>query len=117
MSSTKTYLITGASGGLGLALAEVALKAGHKVIATARNVSKAAQDHPQIEELGGQWLQLDVTKLETRKTIEETVQKLGKIDVLINNAGYSLLGSVEDMRYPFIPPHSMVCALVSKEDN
>jgi len=96
-SSSKIYLVTGASGGLGLALAEVALKTGHKVIATARNVSKAAQDHPQIEKLGGQWLQLDVNKVETQKTVEEAVQKLGKIDVLINNAGYSLLGSIEDM--------------------
>jgi NADP-dependent 3-hydroxy acid dehydrogenase YdfG len=98
-SSSKTYLITGASAGLGLALAEVALKTGHKVIATARTISKAAQDHPQIEKLGGEWLQLDVNKLETQKTVEEAVQKLGKIDVLINNAGYSILGSIEDMRY------------------
>ncbi|PYH94022.1 short-chain dehydrogenase/reductase SDR [Aspergillus ellipticus CBS 707.79] len=94
----KTWLVTGASSGLGTAIAEVVLRAGHKVIATARNPTKAAQENPQIEELGGQWLQLDVTSTDTAKTVEDAIRQAGgSIDVVVNNAGYSLLGSIEDM--------------------
>ncbi|KAJ5698752.1 short-chain dehydrogenase/reductase SDR [Penicillium macrosclerotiorum] len=94
----KTWLVTGASSGLGTSIAEAALKAGHKVIATARNPAKAAQDNPQIEELGGSWLKLDVTDSETTKLVENAIlQAGGSIDVVVNNAGYSLLGSIEDM--------------------
>ena len=94
----KTWLVTGASSGLGTAIAEVALRAGNKVIATARNTTKAAKENPQIEELGGTWLELDVTNKETPKNVEDAIrQSGGAIDVVVNNAGYSLLGSIEDM--------------------
>ncbi|EED16354.1 short chain oxidoreductase/dehydrogenase, putative [Talaromyces stipitatus ATCC 10500] len=93
------WLITGASNGLGLALALEVLKAGHKVIATARNVTKASAAHPEIEQLGGSWLQLDVNKSDTKLIVESAVCDLfgGRIDVLANNAGYSILGSIEDL--------------------
>ncbi|GLI78308.1 hypothetical protein PoHVEF18_006619 [Penicillium ochrochloron] len=94
----KTWLVTGASSGLGTAIAEVALRAGNKVIATARNPAKAAKENPQIEELGGTWLELDVTNVETSKKVQDAIQQSGgAIDVVVNNAGYSLLGSIEDM--------------------
>lgn len=98
-SSSKTWLITGASSGLGAALAEAVLRAGHKVIATARNRSKAAEANPQIAELGGSWIELDVTNPNTPKIVEDAVKDVagGVIDVVVNNAGYSLLGSIEDM--------------------
>ncbi|KAJ6006914.1 hypothetical protein N7451_004858 [Penicillium sp. IBT 35674x] len=96
--ATKTWLVTGASSGLGTTIAEVALKAGHKVIATARNPTKAAAQNPQIEQLGGTWIHLDVTESETTtKVIDAINQAGGTIDVVVNNAGYSLLGSIEDM--------------------
>ncbi|KAJ5247826.1 hypothetical protein N7468_002809 [Penicillium chermesinum] len=95
---TQTWLVTGASSGLGTAIAEAALQAGHKVIATARNPTKAAQENPQVEKLGGIWIELDVTKSETTKRVEDAItQTGGVIDVVVNNAGYSLLGSIEDM--------------------
>ncbi|KAJ5157690.1 short-chain dehydrogenase/reductase SDR [Penicillium canariense] len=96
--SPQSWLVTGASSGLGTAIAEVALRAGNRVIATARNPAKAAKENPQIEELGGTWLELDVTNTETPKRVEEAIrQSGGAIDVVVNNAGYSLLGSIEDM--------------------
>lgn len=96
--ASKTWLITGASSGLGAAIAEAALQAGHKVIATARNPAKAAEENPQISKLGGKWIELDVTLLDTPKRVEDAIIRAGGvIDVVVNNAGYSLLGSIEDM--------------------
>ncbi|KAH1742821.1 hypothetical protein KXX41_002888 [Aspergillus fumigatus] len=97
MAAPQTWLITGASSGFGVVLAEAVLKAGHRVVATARNPIKAAQTYPQIESLGGTWLQLDVTRPDTKETVEDAIRKQGRIDVVVNNAGYALLGSVEDM--------------------
>ncbi|KAJ5675215.1 short-chain dehydrogenase/reductase SDR [Penicillium maclennaniae] len=95
---TKTWLVTGASSGLGTAIAEVALRSGHRVLATARNTIKAAQENSQIERLGGTWIEIDVTRVETAKEVESAIREAGGvIDVVVNNAGYSLLGSIEDM--------------------
>ncbi|EED13181.1 short-chain dehydrogenase, putative [Talaromyces stipitatus ATCC 10500] len=94
--ASKTWLITGASSGLGLAIAEAALQAGHKVIATARNPTKAADENPQSQN----WA------TETTKKVEEAIKQAGGvIDVVINNAGYSLLGSIEDTSHKFPRPH------------
>lgn len=96
----QVWLITGASSGFGALLAEAALKAGHRVIATARNPTKAAKDYPQITALGGTWLPLDVTSKQTTLQVAQAIQDHGgRIDVVINNAGYGLVGSIEDIRY------------------
>ncbi|KAJ8101680.1 hypothetical protein POJ06DRAFT_193750 [Lipomyces tetrasporus] len=98
MTSSRTWLVTGASSGLGAAVAEAALQAGHNVIATARNCIKAAEANPRISKLGGTWIELDVTSPNTTKLVEDAISKAGGvIDVIVNNAGYSLLGSIEDM--------------------
>lgn len=95
---SKTWLVTGASSGLGTAIAETVLRSGHNVIATARNITKAARENPQIEELGGTWIELDVTRADTAKNVENAISTAGGvIDVVVNNAGYSILGSIEDM--------------------
>jgi NAD(P)-dependent dehydrogenase (short-subunit alcohol dehydrogenase family) len=96
---SQTWLVTGASSGLGTAIAESALRAGNKVLATARNPEKAASENPQIAELGGVWVRLDVTQTDTARHVEEIIRVDGgsSIDVVVNNAGYSLLGSIEDM--------------------
>ncbi|OQD90746.1 hypothetical protein PENANT_c001G09105 [Penicillium antarcticum] len=96
--ASKIWLITGASSGLGAAIAEAALQAGHLVIATARNPTKAAEANPQISKLGGIWIELDVTSSNTSQLVEYAINEAGGvIDVVVNNAGYSLLGSIEDM--------------------
>ncbi|MGC4104129.1 SDR family oxidoreductase [Ferruginibacter sp.] len=92
----KTILITGASRGFGKLWAEAFLDRGDKVIATARNTS-ALND--LVKKYGDNVLplQLDVTD---RKAAFDVVQKaaahFGKLDVVINNAGYGLFGTIEE---------------------
>ncbi|KAH8800463.1 putative short chain oxidoreductase/dehydrogenase [Xylogone sp. PMI_703] len=97
--SKLVWLITGASSGLGGVLAEAVLKHGHQVIATARHLDNARSAYPQIEARGGKWMHLDVTAGTTTDEVNDAVKTLGlgKIDVVVNNAGYSLIGSIEDM--------------------
>lgn len=97
--SGSVWLITGCSSGFGAALAEIALRAGHKVIGTARDVGKASRSYPGIEKMGGKWLRLDVTDLDTSQIVDQAIREAGRIDVIVNNAGYSIIGALEDMRY------------------
>jgi NAD(P)-dependent dehydrogenase (short-subunit alcohol dehydrogenase family) len=102
---TKSWFITGASSGLGLEMALSALRAGHRVIGTGRDIQRAAVYHPEFETLGGQWLQLDLSQPSAKELIEQTLaQEDARLKptekhhwVIVNNAGSSLLGAVEDM--------------------
>ena len=95
----KTWLVTGASSGLGLSIVTAALQAGDRVIATARNVSTAAKDHPEVENLGGTWLELDVTSPDTESVVSKAIKDGGgRLDVVVNNAGFMVLTSLEDAR-------------------
>ena len=94
---SRSFLITGGSSGIGLSLSLTSLRAGHRVIATARDPAKAKQANPEVERLGGSWLALDVTHSETEDIVRKTVEEKG-VDVLVNAAGYALLGAVEDVR-------------------
>jgi NAD(P)-dependent dehydrogenase (short-subunit alcohol dehydrogenase family) len=94
----KVWLITGSSRGLGRALADAVLAAGHQLVATARN---PAQLTDLAERYGDQvrTLALDVTDpLAARDAIEAAVEAFGRLDVLVNNAGYGNIGSIEDTR-------------------
>jgi len=95
--SSPVWLITGCSSGFGLSLALIALRSGHKVIATSRNPSKTPALVAQVEALGGVWHQLDVCSPEAE--LQEVLRKAGKvfgaIDILVNNAAYALLGAFE----------------------
>ncbi|KAH6876521.1 putative short chain oxidoreductase/dehydrogenase [Thelonectria olida] len=91
-----SFLITGASSGFGIRIALKALQAGHAVMATARNSADAAKKYPELEALGGVWLELDVTAADAIETVNKVVGERG-VNVLINNAGYGLLGALEDM--------------------
>lgn len=92
------WFITGASNGLGLALSLRALELGHKVIASMRNPSKSKNAVDEIESAGGKVFQLDLS--ESQASITEKIhaaEKIyGQIDVLVNNAGYSILGPFEN---------------------
>ena len=93
---SKVILITGASRGFGKIWAEAFLKRGDKVVATGRNTS-ALQD--LVDEYGDQVLplQLDVNDREASfAAVNKAKEHFGRIDVLINNAGYGLFGTVEE---------------------
>lgn len=97
MSNQKVWFITGASKGMGLETVNAVLKNGDKVAATSRNLKEL------IDQIGDQNdhflpLQVDITNNEeVKKAIETTVATFGKIDVVVNNAGYYLVGSIEEI--------------------
>ncbi|TVY73439.1 putative oxidoreductase [Lachnellula suecica] len=71
------WFITGCSSGFGLTLAMLALRSGHKVIATSRNPSKTPELLQQVESQGGIWLELDITaEKEVMQTVLAQVQSL-----------------------------------------
>ena len=90
----KVWMITGASRGIGAEIAKKVLAAGDLLVATARNVKP-------LEELGhGENLlpvALDVTvEPQIKAGVESAVTRFGRIDVLVNNAGFGLLGAIEE---------------------
>lgn len=95
----KVWLITGASQGLGLSLTLAALRRGHKVLATARQPDNARSEHPEVECSGGIWIELDVSRPDTQARVDAAIRRYGggRIDVVLNSAGYALVATVEDM--------------------
>jgi len=93
--ANKVWFITGASRGFGLLLARDALARGDAVVATARNpqsITDVLGVHPQLLAV-----QLDVTKeAAAAVAVQRAVERFGRIDVLVNNAGYGILGAVEE---------------------
>lgn len=112
MQNTKVWFVTGASKGLGLTLVRQLLSLGHKVAATSRNVGELekavgakggnlieGRGEAAVEEWGGLLpLQVDITKDESvKEAVRKAVEKFGRLDVVVNNAGYSLFGSMEEV--------------------
>jgi NAD(P)-dependent dehydrogenase (short-subunit alcohol dehydrogenase family) len=92
----KVWLITGTSRGLGRAFAEAALDAGDNVAATARNLSDLA-DMKRKYGSSVLPLALDVTnEAQAYAAVESTLKTFGKLDVLVNNAGYGNVAPIED---------------------
>ncbi|CAN7393945.1 oxidoreductase [Phyllobacterium sp. LjRoot231] len=92
----QVWLITGSSRGLGRSLAEAVLEAGHKLVATARNPSQLSD---LAERYGDQVrvFALDVTDPEAADAaIKSAVDTFGRLDVLVNNAGYGNVNAIED---------------------
>jgi NAD(P)-dependent dehydrogenase (short-subunit alcohol dehydrogenase family) len=95
--STRTWFITGASTGFGRLLAEEVLKAGGKVIATARNLDKVI-DLEQKYPGKAKAFALDVTDhAQVVSVVAQTSASYGPVDVLVNNAGYGLAGAIEEV--------------------
>ncbi|GHH81856.1 short-chain dehydrogenase/reductase [Streptomyces sulfonofaciens] len=92
----KTLLITGSSRGLGRALAEAALAAGHRVLATARTPD-ALRDLTERYPGTARAAALDVTDPDAAEAAVKTaVRAFGRLDAVLNNAGYSQVGAIED---------------------
>ena len=94
----KIWFITGTSRGFGRIWTEAALKRGDKVAATARNIESIADFKDRYGE-NVLILPLDVTKPEqVEKAVKTAHEYFGRLDVVINNAGYSLVGTVEEAK-------------------
>lgn len=95
-SSSQVWFITGASSGFGRALALEVLERGHRVVALARNtgaLAELAADAPERVLA----LSLDVTNgAQIDATIAKSYEHFGRVDVLVNNAGFSIIGAVKE---------------------
>lgn len=92
----KVWLVTGGSTGFGRKLIEELIAKKIPVVATARNLS-AFNDLETNEDDLLLKVQLDVTNQEqVNNAVQSTLNKFGKIDVLVNNAGYGCSGSIEE---------------------
>ncbi|MBW8244787.1 SDR family NAD(P)-dependent oxidoreductase [Muricauda oceani] len=97
MSTQKVWFITGASKGMGLEITKAVLENGGYVIATSRNTDLL------LEKIGDYKdnllpVELDITnEKDIQNAISNGVEKFGRIDVVVNNAGYNLLGNIEEL--------------------
>jgi NADP-dependent 3-hydroxy acid dehydrogenase YdfG len=93
---SKVWFITGTSTGFGRQFVEQILQTSDKVVATARNIDSIA-DFKQISPENVHIAMLDVTnKDQIRSAVQEAIDVFGKIDLVVNNAGYGLLGMLEE---------------------
>ncbi|MBU2940805.1 SDR family oxidoreductase [Lacinutrix sp. C3R15] len=97
MNTKKVWFITGASKGLGLILTKKLLLQGYNVAATSRNKQSLIKE---IGEENENFLPIEMDLTENKnvkKAIEITISHFGSIDVLVNNAGYSQIGTLEEL--------------------
>ncbi|MFS4472636.1 SDR family NAD(P)-dependent oxidoreductase [Chryseobacterium sp. T20] len=97
MSKQKVWLITGASRGMGLEVVKEVLNKGDKVIAVSRNIQHLVQ---LFGEKNSDFiaLKVDITNDEVvKEAVEKGLEHFGAIDVVLNNAGYYLVGSIEEI--------------------
>ncbi|OCL06712.1 putative short chain oxidoreductase/dehydrogenase [Glonium stellatum] len=95
-NTPKIWLITGSSSGLGLEICLAAQEAGHIVIASSRSPSKTPGLVARIEARGGAWIELDVMSSALEAQLAKAVGIHGRIDVLVNNAGFAASSTIED---------------------
>lgn len=96
MENKKVWFVTGASKGLGLTLVKKLLSNGNRVAATSRNISeleKAVGNHENF-------LPLSVNLIDENSVeaaVRQTISKFGQLDVVVNNAGYGMIGALEEL--------------------
>ena len=92
--NNKIILLTGASSGIGFDAAKVLAQQGHKIYAAARRVELMEP----LKEYGIVPMYMDVTEDESmQKGVEQIIAAEGRIDVLINNAGFGYFGAIENV--------------------
>lgn len=97
MSTPQTWFVTGASQGLGLALVQRLLREGHQVAATSRHQETLAQ---AVGTASATFLPLQVdlgSEASVQQAIALTLSAFGHLDVVVNNAGYGIGGSIEEL--------------------
>lgn len=98
---SKVWFITGAGSGIGTGIAKAALRAGDRVVATGRNLDKVQSALADVRGENLAFVKLDVAdEAQAKAAVEEAIKKFGRIDVAVNNAGYSLLGNFEELSLP-----------------
>ena len=99
---SKVWFVTGAGSGIGAGIVKAALKAGDRVVATGRDLGKVRSALGEDSDTLA-FVKLDVTsEAQAKAAVKEAVQRFGRIDVLVNNAGFSLLGNFEELSIPDI---------------
>jgi NAD(P)-dependent dehydrogenase (short-subunit alcohol dehydrogenase family) len=94
----KVWLVTGSSRGLGRALAQAVAASGDRLVATARHPG-TLNDLIMGRESQVLTIELDVTDVaQARSALQATVDAFGRVDVIVNNAGYANVSSIEDFR-------------------
>jgi NAD(P)-dependent dehydrogenase (short-subunit alcohol dehydrogenase family) len=95
---SKVWFITGAGSGIGTGIAKAAMRAGDRVVASGRNLDKVRNALRDVASEKIAFVQLDVAdKTQAKAAVEQAVKQFGRIDVAVNNAGYSLLGNFEEI--------------------
>jgi NADP-dependent 3-hydroxy acid dehydrogenase YdfG len=94
-SGQRVWLITGASSGFGRAIATAALESGDIVVATARR-PEALDDLVAAYSDRVQPVALDITQMDATRVVDDVVTQHGRIDVLVNNAGRTQVGALEE---------------------
>jgi NAD(P)-dependent dehydrogenase (short-subunit alcohol dehydrogenase family) len=96
MSNKKVWFVTGAGRGMGVDIAKAALAAGHRVVATGRNIDRVAKAIGKSDEL--LVVKLDVTKpADAEASVKRAIERFGTIDVLVNNAANFYAGFFEEL--------------------
>ena len=94
MNTTKVWYVTGASQGLGLILVKKLLENGHRVAATSRDAHSLSQQVGLIDKDRFLPLAVDLSNVDCiEDSIQQTLAAFGRIDVVLNNAGYGTLPS------------------------
>ena len=93
MNDSNVWLVTGASKGLGFELVKHLLDKGYRVAATSRDASKISLNHKNLLPLSMEVVDEDNVK----KAVDQVIKHFGRLDVLVNNAGYGLLGGIEEL--------------------
>lgn len=97
MNAQKVWFITGASRGFGLEMTKAALAAGDQVVATVRSqpaqLTATLHNHPNLYVV-----QMDVTQEDqVQAAVQQGIARFDRIDVLVNNAGYGMVGAIEEI--------------------
>ena len=95
---SKVWFVTGANSGIGEGIVKAVLRAGDRVIATGRNMAKLETAFADEAQDDLALVRLDITdRAQADAAIAEATARFGRIDVLVNNAGNSILGNFEDL--------------------
>lgn len=95
---SKVWMITGAGRGIGADIAHAALQAGDRVVATARKLGQLQDTFAGIAPERIALIELDVAnEAQAAPAVAQAVERFGRIDVLVNNAAYGLLGRLEEV--------------------